>query len=90
MAEGGRRCPLEDHANSHASSNDVTRAHLVGHLRVCQERVCERLTNYRGGWDRRGEPRSHVCRGPAPEDVHRERPLRGGKPSSSGNADDGT
>ncbi len=38
---------LMDHANTHVSFNYVTRAHLIGHLRECQERVCERLVSYR-------------------------------------------
>lgn len=39
---------LMDHANTHVSFNYVTRAHLTGHLRGCQELVCERLLSYRG------------------------------------------
>jgi integrase len=39
---------LMDHANTHVSFNYVTRAHLTGHLRDCQERVCARLLSYRG------------------------------------------
>jgi len=39
---------LMDHANTHVSFNYVTRAHLTGHLRECQERVCARLLSYRG------------------------------------------
>lgn len=44
---------LMDHANTHVSFNYITRAHLTGHLRECQERVCARLLSYRGnGADR--------------------------------------
>ncbi|SHH71663.1 tyrosine-type recombinase/integrase [Cognatishimia maritima] len=39
---------LMDHANTHVSFNYVTRAHLTGHLRECQERICDRLLSYRG------------------------------------------
>ncbi|WP_241761257.1 tyrosine-type recombinase/integrase [Erythrobacter sp. NAP1] len=39
---------LMDHANTHVSFNYVTRAHLTGHLRECQERVCSRLLSYQG------------------------------------------
>jgi integrase len=39
---------LMDHANTHVSFNYVTRAHLTGHLRDCQERICARLLSYRG------------------------------------------
>lgn len=38
---------LMDHANPHVSFNYVTRAHLTGHLRECQEAVCARLASYR-------------------------------------------
>ncbi|WP_299668167.1 tyrosine-type recombinase/integrase [uncultured Ruegeria sp.] len=38
---------LMDHANTHVSFNYVTRAHLKGHLRECQEQVCSRLLSYR-------------------------------------------
>ncbi|WP_299893032.1 tyrosine-type recombinase/integrase [uncultured Ruegeria sp.] len=38
---------LMDHANTHVSFSYVTRAHLIGHLRECQERVCSRLNSYR-------------------------------------------
>ena len=40
---------LMDHANTHVSYNYVTRAHLTGHLRECQERICARLVSFRGG-----------------------------------------
>jgi len=39
---------LMDHSNPHVSFNYVTRAHLTGHLRECQERVCALLASYRG------------------------------------------
>lgn len=39
---------LMDHSNPHVSFNYVTRAHLTGHLRDCQERVCALLASYRG------------------------------------------
>lgn len=39
---------LMDHANAHVSFNYVTRAHLTGHLRDCQELVCKRILSYRG------------------------------------------
>lgn len=39
---------LMDHANTHVSFNYVTRAHLTGHLRDCQEQICARLQTYRG------------------------------------------
>jgi len=39
---------LMDHANTHVSFNYVTRAHLAGHLRDCQEKICEGLLRYRG------------------------------------------
>ncbi|MEE4188737.1 MAG: tyrosine-type recombinase/integrase [Roseobacter sp.] len=39
---------LMNHANSHVSFNYVTRAHLTGHLRECQEQICARLLTYRG------------------------------------------
>jgi integrase len=38
---------LMDHANTHVSFNYVTRAHLIGHLRECQENICARLLSYR-------------------------------------------
>jgi integrase len=39
---------LMDHANTHVSFNYVTRAHLTGHLRECQDRIAERLLSFRG------------------------------------------
>lgn len=39
---------LMNHAATHVSFGYVTRAHLVGHLREQQERICERLVTYRG------------------------------------------
>ncbi|KHQ53593.1 tyrosine-type recombinase/integrase [Mameliella alba] len=39
---------LMDHSNPHVSFNYVTRAHLTGHLRECQERVCALMASYRG------------------------------------------
>ncbi|WP_120633340.1 tyrosine-type recombinase/integrase [Ruegeria sp. EL01] len=39
---------LMDHANTHVSFNYVTRSHLVGHLRECQERISVRLQSLRG------------------------------------------
>ncbi|NNG05176.1 MAG: tyrosine-type recombinase/integrase [Inquilinus sp.] len=38
---------LLNHANPHVSFNYVTRAHLIGHMREAQERICERLAAYR-------------------------------------------
>ncbi len=39
---------LLDHANPHVSFRYVTREHLTGHLRECQDRVAARLLSYRG------------------------------------------
>jgi integrase len=39
---------LMDHSNPHVSFNYVTRAHLTGHLRECQERVCSLIVSHRG------------------------------------------
>ncbi len=40
---------LMDHANTHVSFNYVTRAHLMGHLRECQDGIAARLQSFRTG-----------------------------------------
>lgn len=40
---------LMDHANTHVSFNYVTRAHLMGHLRECQDSIAKRLLSFRKG-----------------------------------------
>lgn len=39
---------LLNHANPHVSFNYVTRAHLIGHMREAQERVCAAIAAHRG------------------------------------------
>jgi hypothetical protein len=39
---------LMDHANTHVSSNYLTRANITGHLRDVQETICAHLVKFRG------------------------------------------
>ncbi|WP_295047797.1 integrase family protein [uncultured Paracoccus sp.] len=39
---------LMDHSNPHVSFRYVTREHLTGHLRECQDRIAARLLGFRG------------------------------------------